>query len=165
MAVELKRAYKFSGSKASIYVAVNTNSNSNPLSDFLKTYSDTDYEDKAMNLVGRIKSMGTKTGVLDEFLKLQENEKKGQGDNVCALFDIPEKEMRLYCIKISESIIIIGGGAPKPDDIQSWQQCPNLSKAARYMIFISEKIKQKLNNGGLKISNNGMRFEGDLVID
>ena len=164
MAIELKRLTHYSGEKASVYAVLNTANNTHPFADFLRRYAGSIYEDKAMNLVGRIKSMGTKTGVIDEFLKLNESEIKGKAENMCALFDKPKKEMRLFCIKISNKIIVIGDGAPKPPNIIKWQQCPTLSKAARYMMLISEAIKSKVNSGSLSISSDGMSFKGNLKI-
>lgn len=162
MAVRLKKFGDFSGKKATIYVVLNE-LGENPFREFAVSCGK-DYEDKLLNFIGRIKSIGTQVGAIEDYFKLHENERKGVGDNVCALYDVPDKEMRLYCVRISEQILILGGGGPKPEHIRAWQDCPILSKAARYMISISETIKTRLQTGTLAISDNGMEFTGDLVI-
>lgn len=58
-------------------------------------------------MVQRLKIIGTKTGAREQFFKLHEG---NPGDGVCALFDLPDKNLRLYCIRYNTQIIILGGG-------------------------------------------------------
>lgn len=41
--------------------------------------------------------MATKTGAAEHFFKLNEGK---PGDGVCALFDSPDKKLRIYCIDL-----------------------------------------------------------------
>jgi len=164
LSILLKRLKDFSATKASVYVLYDDIKKTHPFANFLNRYYNTPYEGKLINLVGRLKSMGTKTGVLDEFLKLNESETKNIAENMCAIFDSPDKEMRIFCIKISEKIIIVGDGGPKPKNIRKWQDCSHLSRCARDMMIISELIKTYINNGTLSFSNNGLLFEGNTQI-
>ena len=163
MELRLVKPKGYSGEKASIYTVLNVKDNTNAFSDFLSSWIK-DYESEMINFINRIRSIATTTGAITDYFKLDENEKKGEGENVCALYDDPDKIMRLYCIRISEQIIVLGSGGPKPPNIKSWQECPTLSKAARYMIFISETIKTNLTKGTLQISTDGLYFTGNLNI-
>lgn len=163
MELRLVKPKGYSGEKATIYTVLNVTDSTNPFSDFFKAWA-SDHEDKIINFINRIRSMSNITGAKEDFFKLDENEERGKGENVCALYDEPDKEMRLYCIRISEQILIIGSGGPKPPNIHRWQDCPILSKAARYMIFISEIIKVNLAKGTLQYSEDGMHFTGNLNI-
>ena len=139
MALRLKRLNIYSGEKASIYTVYDSDTKDCPYKEFIETWSP-EHDEKLINFAARLEAMGNQTGVKDEFLLLNENETAGVGDNVCALYDRPFKEMRLYCVKISEKILILGSGGPKPSHIVAWQDCRNLSRAARFMIFVSEAI-------------------------
>lgn len=162
MAIKLKLLSDLSGEKATIYTLVNTDTKKCPFSDFLEKWSK-DYEDKILSFIRRIKAIGQTVGGLEEYFKMHENETEGIGDEVCALFDEPDKEMRLYCIRISEKIIILGGGGPKK--VRTWQECPTLSKAVRELIEVAEKIKSNIKKGSFQYSEDQMRFSGgDLTI-
>ena len=50
------------------------------------------------------------------------------GDGVCALFDLPNSNLRLYCIRYGNSIIILGGGGQKPKTISAFQENEKLAK-------------------------------------
>ncbi len=69
------------------------------------------------------------------------------GDGVCALFDERNSYLRLYCIRVSDHLLIVGGGGVKSKLIRSWQQDPALKIEAERMINISKDIK----NGIVKI--------------
>lgn len=163
MTLKLVRLNGYSGKKATIYTVQKSENKSNPFQTFIKTNSPL-FDDKLINFINRIRSMANHTGVLEEFFKLGENENKGEGENVCALYDEPKKEMRLFCIRISEKILVLGGGGPKPPNIHKWQEDKILTEAARYMISISEIIKTNINKGRLYYSEDGMFFSGNLNI-
>ncbi len=162
MAVKLRKYGQLSGEKSTIYMVVNELGQS-PFQEFAVNCGK-EFEGKLLNFLNRIKSIGTEVGAIDGYFKMHENERKGTGDDVCALYDEPDKEMRVFCIRKSEKILILGGGGPKPPRIRAWQECPILSKAARYMILISEAIEINIQSGSLGISGDGIEFTGDLMI-
>jgi hypothetical protein len=83
-------------------------------------------------------------------------------DLVCALYDIPDKHLRLYCIRLDDHILIVGNGGPK--DVRAWQDDAKLRREVTEMIHYSKIIRTKLNDGSLKISADGLKFEGDLML-
>lgn len=121
-----------------------------------------DYEDKLLSFARTLRSISNSTGATDNFFKL--NEGLSNEDLVCALYDEPEKEMRLYCIKFSEKILVIGGGGPKPKHIKRWQDDLKLTKEVTFMMDMSEIIRKKLMLGSLSYSENEMFFVGNKTL-
>lgn len=104
--------------------------------------------------------MGCVVGALEAYFKLDEG--LDWNDRVCALYDTPDKHLRLYCIRLSEQIVIVGNGAPKT--VRAWQDDPRLSREVREMMCYSRIIRTRLENGYLRISANGLRIEGNLML-
>lgn len=101
--------------------------------------------------------MGNKTGAREHFFKINEG---NLGDGVCALYDNPDKNLRLYCIRYGTLIVIIGGGGPK--NVDKLQQDEKL-KSENYLLrdlysLITHRIKTK----EIKYTKNLMDFTGNL---
>ncbi|WP_078666938.1 hypothetical protein [Chitinophaga eiseniae] len=131
------------------------------LDQFIGKYRDA-YPEQLMDIVRRLKSLGTKTGCIENFFKLDEG--LDPDDLVCALYDVPETNLRLYCIRLSDQIAILGDGGPKPKTIRAWQEDKDLEREVHEMMRVSKIIRTKIDNGDLRISDNGLRLEGDLWI-
>ncbi|RFS26361.1 hypothetical protein DVR12_00810 [Chitinophaga silvatica] len=125
--------------------------------DFLEEYQ-SGYENELMNMIGRLKNMGNTNAAKEEYFRLDEG--LDWNDLVCALFDIPEKFLRLYCIRISEQIVILGNGGPKPKYIRAWQDDPRLTKEVNEMMEYSRIIRTKLENMDFRITSDGLHLEG-----
>jgi len=126
---------------------------------FIKKYRST-YPTELMDIVRRLKSLGNTTGCTENFFKLDEG--LDPDDLVCALYDVPEINLRLYCIRLSDQIIILGDGGPKTT--RTWQEDRNLEREVHAMMDVSRIIRAKIKNGDLRISADGLRLEGDLWI-
>ena len=87
--------------------------------------------------------MATKTGAAEHFFKLNEGK---PGDGVCALFDSPDKKLRIYCIRFANVAIIVGGGGYKPKNIRAYQENSVLKKEAEMVIQISKIISEALSS-------------------
>jgi hypothetical protein len=129
------------------------------LEQFFEKYRDK-YPTDLMNIVRRLKSLGNTTGCTENFFKLDEGLEPD--DLVCALYDIPDINLRLYCIRLSEQITILGDGGPKTT--RTWQEDKNLEREVNEMMNVSKIIRTKIKNGDLRISTDGLRLEGDLWI-
>lgn len=134
---------------------------SSKLDQFVTKYRNT-HPTQLMDIVRRLKSLGHKTGCTENFFKLDEG--LDPDDLVCALYDVPGTNLRLYCIRLSDQITILGGGGPKLKTIRAWQEDKNLEKEVHEMMRVSKIIRTKINNGDLRISEDGLRLEGDLWI-
>lgn len=159
MKSRLVNLQQLSGKKASVYTIV-TEQRKVPFFDrFIEEHRAAFLHD-LMNIAGRLKSIGHVTGAKPGFFKADEGLE--WDDGVCALFDTPEKHLRLYCIRFSDQIIVVGGGGPK--NVRAWQDDPKLCKEVHEMMHYSKIIRTGLQNGSLRISGNGLRFEGNLIL-
>ncbi|MBK9981726.1 MAG: hypothetical protein IPP15_07130 [Saprospiraceae bacterium] len=119
-----------------------------------------DYTFEIDDIYQRLKTIGNKFGARESFFKHFEGK---PGDNVCAMFDIPNKNLRLYCIRYGMSVIILGSGGQKPKKIVSWQDDPVLRKEASYVIALAEHIGNRIvKQHDLWWSKDDMHFNGDL---
>lgn len=104
--------------------------------------------------------MATKTGAAEHFFKLNEGK---PGDGVCALFDSPDKKLRIYCIRFANVAIVVGGGGYKPKNIRAYQESPALKKEAEMVIQISKIISKAIKNKDIHLDDNGF-FLGNLKL-
>ncbi|MBN8837207.1 MAG: hypothetical protein J0I09_08110 [Sphingobacteriia bacterium] len=118
------------------------------------------FTEQVVDVGRRLKSMGSVTGCTPNFFK--EDEGLAPDDLVCALYDVPDKYLRLYCIRLNDSIVIVGSGGPKTT--RTWQEDTVLKREVDKMMVISKIVRTKLQNGELRISAAGLRLEGDLFI-
>jgi len=150
---------RLSGDKASIYSIMTEKKVGTFLDHFIADHSKDCFQD-LLNILGRLKSMGNEVGALEPYFKLDEGLE--WDDLVCAFYDIPDKHLRLYCIRISENIVIVGNGGPK--NVRTWQEDPKLSREVNEIMHYSKIIRTKLEDGSLRISEDGLKFEGDLML-
>lgn len=162
MRSKLKLLETYSGEMASIYTLMMDGPNgtiTSKLEQFYEKYKDK-YLTETMDIARRLISMGNTTGCTENFFKLDEG--LDPNDLVCALYDVPDINLRLYCIRISEQITILGDGGPK--NTRTWQEDKNLEKEVHEMMNLSKIIRAKLKNGDIRISADGKRLEGNLWI-
>lgn len=98
---------------------------------------------------------------------MQENNflKRGKefpGDGVCALFDDPESNLRLYCISYGTQLVVVGGGGYKSKSIRSFQEDENLKSANYFLRWLSSQITNRIREKEISYSNNFMDFDGNL---
>jgi hypothetical protein len=157
----LKKLEKFSGEKATFYsiIADDQDLFARFIDENIKIFSE-----ELIQIAARIKTMGTKHGAIDIFFKLEESS-EFRDEKVVAFHDIPESKLRLYCVKISDSIVILGGGGHKAKSIVRWQENLKLKKEAHLVMAVSELIELKLQQRKLSISGNNLAFIGDLKLN
>jgi hypothetical protein len=148
-----------SGDKASVYSIMTDEKKGVFLDHFIEEYK-SDHTQDLLNIIGRLKSIGNTAGALAIYFK--QDEGLEWDDLVCALYDIPDKHLRLYCIRLNENIIVVGNGGPK--NVRAWQEDAKLSKEVKEMMHYSKIIRTKLKDGSLRIAAQGLRFEGDLML-
>lgn len=148
-----------SGKKASVYSIVTEESQYAFLDRFVMEYQKEFFQD-LLSIMGRLRSIGNITGAVSTYFKLDEGLE--WDDQVCALYDIPDKHLRLYCIRLSEQIIVVGGGGPK--NVRAWQDDPRLAREVNEMMHYSKIIRTRLKDNTLRISLNRLKLEGDLLL-
>lgn len=66
--------------------------------------------------------------------------------------------IRLYCLRISDQILVFGNGGVK--DADSWEHSPILSPIVKTLIDTSRFIKSRINDGSILIK--GKDLVGNL---
>ncbi|WP_341199381.1 hypothetical protein [Croceibacter atlanticus] len=158
---QLVKIPQLSGNKGSVYTIQVDDETDTAFRLFYKEYNDL-FKGEIKDIVGRLKTMAFKTGMRYDFFKSKEG---NLGDGVCALFDKKDKHLRLYCIKYGSQLIILGGGGHKPKTIRSFQEDPKLKKENYILRELSKLITEKMKAKDIRLSNDGLDFEGDLTID
>ncbi len=120
MVLELVKLTDLSGPRATIYTLLDIESQVTLFERFVMENSK-DYLADIQNILARLRTIAHKTGATENFFKLHEG---NIGDSVVALYDTPEKHLRLYCIRLGNSIIILGGGGLKK--VRALQEDPKL---------------------------------------
>lgn len=151
---------ELSGSRAIIYSVILGDDEITLFDHFVEDYRDS-FRNEVVDIVNRLEIMGKFTGAREGFFKINEGK---PGDLVCALYDDPGGKLRLYCIRFGSAAIILGGGGPKDKNTRTWQDSVQLKNEAERMIAISNDIKERLQTGELKWSEDGSFLEGNLII-
>jgi hypothetical protein len=153
----------FSGKKATIYTVSLENKNGkfeeSLFEVFIKENKNT-FISEIKDIFVRLKTIGNDTGARESFFKLNEG---NPGDGVCALYDSPDKKLRLYCIRYGTQLIVLGGGGPK--NTKTLQDDSKLKDENYLLRMISEKIYKCMQNGDLSFSCDYMSFAGNLTLE
>ena len=160
MKCRLKKITHLSGNKASVYSVI-MDGDTKTLYEIFLAENFTSHLSEVTQINKRLQIIGTKTGAIDDFFKLYEGK---FGDGVCALYDLPRYKLRLYCIKYSSQIIILGGGGPKSKKTKALQDDPKLKAENYFLRWLSEQITVRLNSDN-QISDDGFDLIGDLEFE
>jgi hypothetical protein len=102
--LKLRKLDKLSGNKASFYTIIE-NEKDSLFAAFL-TENQNNFTAELLDILARIKSMGEINGATDNFFKTGESADPAD-DKVMALYDKPGSRLRLYCVKISDQLIVL----------------------------------------------------------
>ena len=158
MNFEIVKLENLSGRKANIYSVIIDDESSSLFDKFIRKYK-VDFTDEIIDIVDRIDLIANYTGAENRHLK--ENEGK-LGDLVRALYDMPNSKLRLYCIRLGKTVVILGGGGFKSKLIRSLQQDPILTQENYLMREISERLYDKIKQRDIYWSENEMEILGSL---
>lgn len=158
MTISLKRLDKLSGKKATVY-SVQFDDGTDLFDQFLNENS-AEYENDVKNILQRIRTISRKTGAQEHFFKTKEG---NPGDGVCALYDTPKKQLRLYCIRMGNAVIILGGGGPKSKETRALQEDPKLKHENYLLRDISKEITDKMRSGKIRFSDDELELLGDII--
>lgn len=160
MKYKIVRLAQFDAHAATIYSVIIDNDNETLFEKFVRI-NIKQHKEEVMEIFGRIRTMATQTGARENFFIQWEGK---PGDGVCALFD-EGKNLRLYCIRNGNLIIILGSGAHKPKSIRAYQQSPQLLKEVKLMIKISALLTDKIKEKEIKYSDDGRELLGNLELE
>ncbi len=143
MKFEIVELVEFSGKKASVY-SVWVDDAENTLFDQFVSENIQMFPDKIQSILDRIELIGHATGAREHFFKHHEGT---LGDGICALYDSPDKKLRLYCIRYGNTCILLGGGGIK--QVRALQDDEKLKQENYLLRIISSKVTQALKAGDL----------------
>jgi hypothetical protein len=156
MKSKLVKFDEFSGNKASIYGVWFDELQETSFETFISENKNV-FLSELKDIISRLKSIGNATGAREQFFKINEGI---PGDGVCALYDSPDKKLRLYCIRYGTLIVLVGGGGPK--EVQKLQQNDKLKDENYFLRELSLQITERLKDGEIWFTNDKMDFEGNL---
>ena len=160
MKFELVELTRLSGKKATIYSLLVDDEEKTLFDKFIEE-NDEQFPEEIDSIFDTIKKIGNKYGNVRNFFK--ENEGK-LGDLVCALCDSPNSNLRLYCIRLGNAVIILGGGGHKSKSIRALQENLTLKDANYLLRNFSELLHQKMLEGDIYWFGD-MELDGNLIID
>ncbi|MBD3750118.1 MAG: hypothetical protein IE931_11550 [Sphingobacteriales bacterium] len=158
MKYKIVKLERLSGEMASIYSIVMNNEISTLFDNFLKENM-ISFKDETIDIFKRLNSIGKELGARDVFFKDFEGK---PGDGVCALFDVPYSNLRLYCIKYGTQIVILGGGGFKSKSTRALQETKKLEDENYLLRSISAQITQRIKDKDIRFTESGHDFIGDL---
>ena len=161
MKYKLVKLGKYSGYHASIYTVFLESEQITLFDRFLEENKNS-FISELKDIIIRLQTIGHNTGAREQFFKPAEGK---PGDGVCALFDIPESKLRLYCIRYGSLILILGGGGHKPKSIKAFQQDDKLTTENYFLRHLSQEIKERMVTGEISFSDDYMDFEGNLIFN
>lgn len=163
MKCKIVKISRFSGREASIYTIQIADDNGEFQETLLDNFINENkilYLSELKDIFVRLNTIGKHTGARESFFKLKEGK---PGDGVCALYDSPDRKLRLYCIRYGTELVVLGGGGPKK--VRALQDDKKLQDENYFLRWISDKITECRNNGDISFTSDYMDFEGNLTID
>lgn len=155
---EIVELDEFSGDKAIIYSVIMEGDDVTLFDHFVEKHW-FDFREELKFISDRLFSIGNDTGARFNFFKHDEGL---PGDGVCALYDEPDRDLRLYCIRFGAVAIVLGGGGAKPKGVRSWQNKEDLKKEATTIIEIAKDINRRMADGEIQWGGDGTYLTGNL---
>lgn len=159
MKFEIVELDEFSGRKASVY-SIWVEDIDKTLFDQFVEENEGFYENELGSITDRLELIGNMTGAREQFFKPNEGT---LGDGICALYDSPDKKLRLYCIRYGSTCIILGGGGMK--NVRALQDDEKLKTENYLLRRISKRITEALKDRELRWSDDGKGLEGNMTFE
>jgi putative component of toxin-antitoxin plasmid stabilization module len=153
---KLVKEEKLSGAEASVYSVFLLDQQDTLFNRFINKNINS-FKSELKDIINRIKVIGNKTGAREQFFKLKEGK---PGDGVCALYDHPDRNLRLYCIRYGKALIIVGGGGQKTT--QTLQEDSILKEENYFLRQVAKDIKERMQEGEIEFSDYYMDLLGNL---
>lgn len=156
MKYRIVRLTDLSGPETTFYSVIVEGSDKTLFEIFEDKYGE-EFSDEMDEIFDRLILMADEFGARVQWFREQEGK---PGDLVCALHDLEESHLRLYCIRYGSDIVILGGGGNKTT--KTWQEDPILAVEVRMMMNVSEDIYRRMREGEIQRSMDLKFFEGNL---
>lgn len=161
MKFQIQKLAQFKGEKAGIYSVYVEDEQETLFERFLKENIDS-FKSELVDINQRIRAINEKTGAREQYFKFKEGV---PGDGVCALYDLPGKHLRLYCIRYGSSLVILGGGGLKEKDISAFQEDEKLTEENYFLRKVSALISERIKDGEIEYTSDYTELTGNLDFD
>jgi hypothetical protein len=161
MKFKIVQLSQFNGNKAGIYSVYLSDEQKTLFECFMRENIIT-FKSEIININQTIIAINKKTGARETLFKFDEGI---PGDGVCALYDNPNSNLRLYCIRYGNSLVILGGGGYKPKTIRRLQDDPKLKEENYFLREISSLITERIKSGEILFSEDGTGLYGNLEFE
>lgn len=158
MKFEVVKLGQFNGNKCGVYSIFVDNEQETLFERFLSE-NKISFKSEIINILERIRTINSITGARENYFKLDEGK---PGDGICALFDLPDSNLRLYCIRYSNSLIILGGGGEKKKSVKALQEVEKLKTENYILRKISAEIAKRIRQREITFSEDGTEITGEL---
>jgi len=158
MKCKIAKIEQLSGTQTSLYSVILDDENIS-LFDIFLNENKILFKSELLDILMRLNTIAHKTGAREQFFKLKEGK---PGDGVCALYDLPDSNLRLYCIRYGSSMLLLGGGGEKPKAIKALQESEKLKTENFLLREISEEISKRIKSGDIEWEKDGMELTGEL---
>jgi len=158
---ELIKLHQLCGRRATVY-SVSIDDEEYTLFEKFLIENQKEYEKEVSHIKSQIKAMAQSTGVRDRYFKKPEGK---PGQDIWDLRDQPYRHLRMYCMRITGAVIILGGGGPKPKEIRAFQENPKLHWENNQLRMVSDAITQRIKDGDIYWINDGLELAGDFIFD
>ena len=154
MKFNLVKLTSLSGKRATIYSVI-IDDDEQTLFDIFLDENEQKYPEEVDKLYDQLEIIACKTGVSNRFLSKPEGK---PGQDIWALYDDPESNLRLYFMRFGSIAIILGGGGYKPKDISALQDDPKLKKENYILREVSDRVTARIKSKELRWD--GIELEG-----
>ena len=148
----------FTGSATTIYSVIINDEDETLFDKFVKE-NISSFKSEIFFIFDRLETIGHGTGAREGFFKFYEGD---LGDGVVALYDEPDFNLRLYCIRYGSQIVVLGGGGYKSKNIKALQDNEKLKSENYLLRKISFEITSRIKDRRIIYSPGGYNFEGEL---
>jgi hypothetical protein len=159
MKFEIVELDEFSGRKAGIYSVWIEDEEMTLFDKFVEENQQASNTELG-SITDRLEIIGHITGAREQYFKINEGT---LGDGLCALYDSPDRKLRLYCIRYGSTCIVLGGGGEK--NVRALQDDEKLKSENYLLRYISKRITDALKDGEIWWSVDGRKLEGDLYFE
>ncbi len=158
MKFEIVKLDQFNGNKCGVY-SIFVDDEQETLFERFLSENKISFKSEIINILERISTINSITGARENYFKLDEGK---PGDGICALFDLPDSNLRLYCIRYGNSLIILGGGGEKQKSVKALQEVEKLKTENYTLRKISAEIAKRIREREITFSEDGTEIIGEL---
>ncbi|MFC5270986.1 hypothetical protein [Adhaeribacter terreus] len=120
---------------------------------FIERFSDSEHKRDLEVIIEALQTIGGKRGAEERYFRPKKNAR--------ALPQIKGAKLRLYCIRVSNDIVILGNGDIKT--ARTDQECPNVGPIFEFMNKLEAAFTNKVREKEIIVGNKNLI--GDLILE